>query len=265
MQIARGLAAAHEQRHRPSRSEAGERLRHERRAGQDPRLRARQAHRGDARASRPSMHWRRPPARHDAGDRAGHGRLHGAGTGARASRPTTAPTSSPSARSSTRCCRAGARSPAPTPADTMTAILKEDPPDLPASGPHVPPALARIVDRCLEKNPASRFQSAGDSGVRAGIAVDIVAAELPRSPAVLQGGCASAIAWSLVALLAIAAATLGFAGGFAAAVPGGAGLQLDDSAAGGLVHRQCAWERAAHAPRPLAGRPPPCVRRGHGG
>ena len=45
--------------------------------------------------------------------------------------------------------------------DVATAILKEDPPDLPTDR-HVPPALARIVDRCLEKNPAARFQSAGD-------------------------------------------------------------------------------------------------------
>ncbi len=47
-------------------------------------------------------------------------------------------------------------------ADTMTAILKEDPPDLPAVEPRISPALARIVDRCLEKSPGARFQSAGD-------------------------------------------------------------------------------------------------------
>ena len=51
-----------------------------------------------------------------------------------------------------------------TPADTMTAILKEDPPDLPAAERRIPPALARIVDRCLEKNPAARFKSADDLG-----------------------------------------------------------------------------------------------------
>jgi Tol biopolymer transport system component len=46
--------------------------------------------------------------------------------------------------------------------DTITAILKEESPDLPADDPHISPALVRIVDRCLEKSPARRFQSAGD-------------------------------------------------------------------------------------------------------
>jgi hypothetical protein len=44
------------------------------------------------------------------------------------------------------------------------AILKEDPADLPLAERHIPPALARIVDRCLEKNPAARFQTASDLG-----------------------------------------------------------------------------------------------------
>jgi serine/threonine protein kinase/Tol biopolymer transport system component len=48
--------------------------------------------------------------------------------------------------------------------DTMTAILKEDPPDLPVAERHITPALERIVDRCLEKNPAARFQTASDLG-----------------------------------------------------------------------------------------------------
>ena len=46
-----------------------------------------------------------------------------------------------------------------TDAETMTAILKEDAaPPL----PHVSPALARIVARCLEKTREMRFQSARD-------------------------------------------------------------------------------------------------------
>jgi len=37
-----------------------------------------------------------------------------------------------------------------TPAETMTAILKEDPPELADPGHPVSPALDRIVRRCLE-------------------------------------------------------------------------------------------------------------------
>ena len=45
--------------------------------------------------------------------------------------------------------------------EVMNAILKDDPPELPAS---VPPALGRIVRRCLEKDPDRRFQSTADLG-----------------------------------------------------------------------------------------------------
>ncbi len=46
--------------------------------------------------------------------------------------------------------------------DTMSAILKEEPPDLGETNRNVSPALERIVRHCLEKNPAERFQSARD-------------------------------------------------------------------------------------------------------
>jgi Tol biopolymer transport system component len=49
-----------------------------------------------------------------------------------------------------------------TAADTMSAILKEDPPELASSRPDLPPALDRIVRHALEKNPVERFQSARD-------------------------------------------------------------------------------------------------------
>jgi dipeptidyl aminopeptidase/acylaminoacyl peptidase len=47
-----------------------------------------------------------------------------------------------------------------SPFERMTAILKHDPPPLPAGT--VPASLDRIVHRCLEKPPAQRFQSARD-------------------------------------------------------------------------------------------------------
>jgi Tol biopolymer transport system component len=49
-----------------------------------------------------------------------------------------------------------------TAAETMTAILREDPPELAAFDPKIPPSLTRIVQHCLEKRPEERFQSARD-------------------------------------------------------------------------------------------------------
>ena len=50
----------------------------------------------------------------------------------------------------------------PTSAETMSAILNEDPSAVAQLGPATPPALQRVVQRCLEKNPEQRFQSASD-------------------------------------------------------------------------------------------------------
>jgi Tol biopolymer transport system component len=50
----------------------------------------------------------------------------------------------------------------PTSPETMTAILNEDPPGISQVVPNLPPALQRVVHRCLEKNAEQRFQSASD-------------------------------------------------------------------------------------------------------
>jgi Tol biopolymer transport system component len=71
-----------------------------------------------------------------------------------------------------------------TAVETMHAILKSDPPALGSLHPPVPAALARIVERCLEKSRDERFRSAHDlafalealSDVRSGA----VAAIAPR-------------------------------------------------------------------------------------
>ena len=49
-----------------------------------------------------------------------------------------------------------------SPADTISAILNSEPPDLDTSAGATPPALERIIRRCLEKKPELRFQSAQD-------------------------------------------------------------------------------------------------------
>jgi len=51
-----------------------------------------------------------------------------------------------------------------TPADTMSAILKEHPPELTLSSSALSGPLDRLLRRCLEKNPADRFQSVRDLG-----------------------------------------------------------------------------------------------------
>ena len=49
-----------------------------------------------------------------------------------------------------------------TSVETMTAILNEDPPWVSQSATNIPPGLQRVVHRGLEKNPEQRFQSASD-------------------------------------------------------------------------------------------------------
>jgi|SRR5579872_197492 len=75
-----------------------------------------------------------------------------------------------------------------TAAETMTAVLKDDPPELTNSGRAISPTLERIVRRCLEKSPDQRFQSARDlsfalsalSGTDSSAAVRAAAVATPR-------------------------------------------------------------------------------------
>ena len=47
-------------------------------------------------------------------------------------------------------------------AETMSAIVKDEPPEITESNPNISPSLERIVRRCLEKKPERRFQSTAD-------------------------------------------------------------------------------------------------------
>ncbi|HEY7574198.1 MAG TPA: protein kinase, partial [Thermoanaerobaculia bacterium] len=91
-------------------------------------------------------------------------------------------------------------------ADTMSAILREDPPDLSVTNQAISPGLERIVRHCLEKSPEQRFHSAHDlafdlealSGASgqsaAGAAPAVRAARLPWLPAAAIAGVAAAFA-----------------------------------------------------------------------
>ena len=98
--------------------------------------------------------------------------------------------------------------------ETMNAILKEDPAPI-AAADSVAPALRHIVDHCLEKEPAERFQSARD----------LAFALQQLSPASASSGASAAIEaaprrrllslWKAAGLIALLAAV--FAAGWMAA------------------------------------------------
>ncbi len=94
-------------------------------------------------------------------------------------------------------------------ASLIAAILKETPRPISALMPLSPPALDRVVSRCLEKDPDDRWQTArdlllelkwiGDAGSRAGIPAPVAARRKTRER----------LAWGLAAASALAALVLG--------------------------------------------------------
>jgi len=95
-----------------------------------------------------------------------------------------------------------------TAAETMTAILREDPPEIADSGVAASPSLERLVRHCLEKRPEDRFQSARD------VAFDLETILTPseRSGASRPGD--TRVGGSKAARLAIAAIAAALALGF---------------------------------------------------
>jgi Tol biopolymer transport system component len=91
-------------------------------------------------------------------------------------------------------------------ASLITAIMSSDPPAISAAQPMSPPALDRVVKKCLAKDPEDRWQSAGDlrselkwiaeAGSQAGIAAPAVVAVRRRDR--------ERLAWFLALLFALA-------------------------------------------------------------
>jgi Tol biopolymer transport system component len=94
-----------------------------------------------------------------------------------------------------------------TPADTTAAILSQEPPEMSTPSRAVPPALERLTRRCLEKRPEDRFQSARDVAFglevlspSAGTGIELSIGAGAREAASPRRG-RERLAWSLCAVL----------------------------------------------------------------
>jgi len=103
-------------------------------------------------------------------------------------------------------------------ASVMAKILESSPPPMSSLQPMTPPALDRIVKRCIAKNPDERWQSATDltnelewiaeGGSQAGLVAPVVSPARPLR---------QRLAWAAAAVLALT--TIGFAIGFVLRAP----------------------------------------------
>ena len=103
-----------------------------------------------------------------------------------------------------------------TASDVMAAALTSEPVSLAEAAPEVPASLWRIVQRCLEKRPGQRFQSAGDLGFAlkalissSGSSLEVKAPALPNPekssvmPTLLRRLSSRWIAWTVTGALAL--------------------------------------------------------------
>ena len=100
----------------------------------------------------------------------------------------------------------------PTSADTMGAILNEDPPGISEVTANIPPALQRVVHRCLEKNPEQRFQSASDLAFALDTLSDSGGLAYPATAAKAATGAGKR--WKAIVAAAVAVLALSVGGYF---------------------------------------------------
>jgi Tol biopolymer transport system component len=99
-----------------------------------------------------------------------------------------------------------------TAADTLAAILHEQPRELSTHERHVPLALVRVVERCLEKVPNMRFHSTDDLAFAvAGALVADVDVALDDAAPPADGVARRARDWAAVAIALVAVAAIAVA------------------------------------------------------
>jgi serine/threonine protein kinase len=93
-------------------------------------------------------------------------------------------------------------------ADTMSAILREEPPDLSSTNRLVAPAIDRIVRHCLEKNPEARFHSAHDLAFQLQFPATGETSGIAATPSLKRRTPRALLATGAIALLLVAALTM---------------------------------------------------------
>ncbi|MBS1827078.1 MAG: serine/threonine protein kinase [Acidobacteria bacterium] len=100
----------------------------------------------------------------------------------------------------------------PSQAGLISAILKDEPPPLTSPKGQVPPALVRLVRKCLAKDPEARWQTAADlhDELQWILQMELAPAARPAAPIAAGQRRRALVAGSLGALALLAAAGLGW-------------------------------------------------------
>jgi serine/threonine protein kinase/Tfp pilus assembly protein PilF len=98
----------------------------------------------------------------------------------------------------------------PTSPETMSAILNEDPPGISQVTANIAPALQRVVHRCLEKNPEQRFQSASDLA----FALDALSESRGSSPSATAFASGVGRSWKMLVPAGVVVIALSIGGYF---------------------------------------------------
>ena len=96
-----------------------------------------------------------------------------------------------------------------TTAETLTAILREEPPEPTVGSSSAPAALARVVRRCLEKSPEERFRSANDLAFALESSIADSGASQPAIPASAKATQSSRSRSGIVVATAVALLAFG--------------------------------------------------------
>jgi Tol biopolymer transport system component len=110
-------------------------------------------------------------------------------------------------------------------AETMSAILREEPPDLSVTNQNISPGLERIVRHCIEKSPEQRFHSAHDVAFALEALSGLSASGLQPALASSTGRRRRLLPAAVAVLLAGTAAAAYVAGRGAGSRPGGGSFQ----------------------------------------